>query len=211
MSDSIRRSPLALAILALLAEEPMHPYQMQQLIKERAKDDVVNVRQRASLYQTIERLLRDGLIAIQGTARTENRPERTVYRITDLGHEMAKRWMHDILATPAREFPEFPAAVAHLPLLAPAEALVQFELRAAALSAALAAGEERARHFGPLLPRVVMLEDEYQLALLRAELAWVHAVIDDLRAGRLTWTAEGLRQFAEQFSRPDATSEKGRR
>lgn len=211
MNDATRRSPLALAILALLIEEPMHPYQMQQLIKERAKDDVVNVRQRASLYQTIERLLRDGLIAIQGTSRSENRPERTVYRITDLGHETAKGWTRDILATPAREFPEFPAAVAHLPLLAPAEALAQFELRAEALSTILAAGEERARQFGPLLPRVVMLEDEYQLALLRAELAWVNAVIGDLRSGRLTWSAEGLRQFAKQFSRPDAAPEKGRR
>ena len=32
-------SGIALAILALLYEEPMHPYRMQQLIKERGKDD----------------------------------------------------------------------------------------------------------------------------------------------------------------------------
>jgi DNA-binding PadR family transcriptional regulator len=70
MSKSVRRSPLALAILALLYEEPMHPYRMQQLIKERAKDEVINVRLRASLYQTISRLLRDGLIAVQETARS---------------------------------------------------------------------------------------------------------------------------------------------
>ena len=31
----------------------MHPYRMQQLIKERGKDLVINVQRRASLYQTI--------------------------------------------------------------------------------------------------------------------------------------------------------------
>ena len=63
----------------------MYPYRMQQLIRERGKDEIVNVRHRASLYQTIARLERDGLIEVQGTARTENRPERTLYQLTDEG------------------------------------------------------------------------------------------------------------------------------
>ncbi|MBN9135172.1 MAG: helix-turn-helix transcriptional regulator, partial [Phyllobacterium sp.] len=60
---TIKRSPIALAILAMLYEAPMHPYRMQQLIKERGKDEVINVTQRASLYQTVNRLEREGLIA----------------------------------------------------------------------------------------------------------------------------------------------------
>ena len=44
MNGAYRRSPLALVVLALLYEAPMHPYRMQQLIKERGKDEVVNVR-----------------------------------------------------------------------------------------------------------------------------------------------------------------------
>ena len=35
MARQFKRSPLALAILALLYEAPMHPYRMQQLIRER--------------------------------------------------------------------------------------------------------------------------------------------------------------------------------
>jgi DNA-binding PadR family transcriptional regulator len=129
MSIQTRRSPLALAILSLLDEEPMHPYRMQQFIKQRGKDDVVNVRARASLYQTIERLLKSGLIAVQETARAENRPERTIYRITDAGRETAREWLRAMIATPAREFPEFPAALAHLPLLPPDEVLPLLERR----------------------------------------------------------------------------------
>ena len=49
-----QRSGLALAVLALAAEEPMHPYRMQQLLRERGKDQVVNVGQRSQLYKTID-------------------------------------------------------------------------------------------------------------------------------------------------------------
>jgi DNA-binding PadR family transcriptional regulator len=204
MKRASRRSPLALALLALLFEEPMHPYRMQQLIKERSKDEVINVRLRASLYQTIERLLRDGLIAVHETARTENRPERTVYRLTELGCETANDWLRQMLATPAQEFPEFPAAISLMSLLEPREVLVQLEERASALAAQLEAREERMRQFGPLLPRVVTVEDDYLIAIGRAELAWVQGVIDDLRDGRLAWTTEELRAFARQFSRSAA-------
>ena len=69
-----RRSPLAMVVLGLLAEAPMHPYRMQQLIKERGKDTVVNVAQRNSVYQTIDRLLRAGLIAVRETSQDARGP-----------------------------------------------------------------------------------------------------------------------------------------
>src|SRR6476620_2417650 len=96
-----RFSPIALAVLALLYESPMHPYRMQQLIKERGKDAVINVRQRASLYQTIDRLLRAKLIEVRETARDEKRPERTIYEITEQGRSTMLAWMRELLATPA--------------------------------------------------------------------------------------------------------------
>jgi DNA-binding PadR family transcriptional regulator len=200
MNRAARRSPLALAILALLYEEPMHPYRMQQLIKERAKDEVINVRLRASLYQTIARLLRDGLIAIQATARSENRPERTIYRLTESGRETAFAWLCAMLATPAREFPEFPAAVSFLAMLRPEEALAQFEARVGALETELADIAARLGGEAATLPRVVVLEEEYRRAVRQAELDWVQGVIADLRFGALTWSEQQLREFAATFA-----------
>jgi DNA-binding PadR family transcriptional regulator len=199
MSRTIRRSPLALAILALLYEAPMHPYRMQQLIKERAKDEVINVRLRASLYQTIARLLRDGLIAVQETARSENRPERTIYRLTAAGRETAYLWLCSMLATPAREFPEFPAAVSFMAMLKPDEALAQLETRAAALEAELAEIAGRLQS-AAALPRVVLLEEEYRRAVRQAELVWVQGVIADLRSGALSWSMEYLEEFAARYA-----------
>ena len=79
------RSPLSIIVLGLACEEPMHPYRMQTLIRQRGKDQVANVAQRNSVYQTIEALERAGLIVARGTSRDENRPERTVYEATAAG------------------------------------------------------------------------------------------------------------------------------
>ena len=201
MTHSARRSPLALAILALLYEAPMHPYRMQQLIRERGKDLVINVRLRASLYQTIARLLRDGLIAVHETAKAENRPERTIYRLTEAGRETALAWLRAMLAGPAGEFPEFPAAVSFLAILSPEDVLAQLEIRSAALASEIAEIAAGLRLGGVLdLPRVVLLESEYLLATRQAELAWVDVVIADLRAGRLSWSEEQMREVAARVA-----------
>jgi DNA-binding PadR family transcriptional regulator len=197
-----KRSPLALAILAMLCEAPMHPYRMQRLIKERGKDEVINVTQRASLYQTIQRLIREGLISTQQTLRDDKRPERTVYEITARGREIALAWMREILSKPAMEYPEFPAAISFLPLLSPADALHQLELRAVAIEAELQRSAELLKQ-AEAVPRLFLLESEYLRAVQTTELSWVTAVIEDLRAGRLTWSEAWLRQIAAQFS-PDS-------
>ncbi len=179
----------------------MHPYRMQRLIKERGKDEVINVAHRASLYQTIQRLEREGLIAAQRTVRDDKRPERTVYEITERGRAVALEWMRHILSTPAREYPEFPAAISFLPLLSPDDALRQLEFRARAIEAELVRIDESLKQAAQV-PRLFLLEMEYLRAAQVTELAWGNAVVEDLRAGRLTWSEAWPRQVAAQFS-PD--------
>src|SRR5215510_303819 len=131
---ALPRSPLWLVVLALACEEPMHPYRMQTLIKERGKDHVANVAQRNSIYQTIDALLRAGLIAVRETSRQENRPERTIYEATDEGRSTLRAWLRTVLSTPAREFPDFPAALALIdPGMKPAELRSLLEARVTAL------------------------------------------------------------------------------
>jgi DNA-binding PadR family transcriptional regulator len=180
----------------------MHPYRMQQLIKERGKDEVINVRQRASLYQTIERLQRDGLIAVQGTARAERRPERTIYALTDAGRAATVAWLRGMLAAPAREYPEFPAALAHLALLTPDDACQHLAARAAALTAELTRVDGQLALAASAIPRLFLVEGEYARALLATELAWVEALIEDLRTGRLTWSDAWLQAAATHLGAP---------
>lgn len=200
MARSFQRSSLALAILALLYEAPMHPYRMQQLIKERGKDKVINVRRRASLYQTITQLQRAGLIAVQETLRDENRPERTVYQLTELGYRTARDWLREILSTPEEEFPQFPAAISFLPLLKAEEVLQLLEKRAGILAAKIADMDAELRETLTFLPRLFLLEDELILSTLEAELKWVRSIIEDLRSGQLTWSEEALRPLIPPYS-----------
>ncbi|MPZ81082.1 MAG: PadR family transcriptional regulator [Actinophytocola sp.] len=195
--SSDRRSPLALVLLALLAEEPMHPYRMRQMIKERGKDKIANVAARNSVYQTIDRLLRTSLIAVRETSRDERRPERTVYELTGAGRDALRSWTRAMLASPAREFPEFPAALASLMLLAPEDVLEQLSARAAALAAEIATREAEVASV-PGLPRLFTLDDEYLLAVRGAELRWVDGVVAALRSGELTWSEEWIRAIAEK-------------
>jgi DNA-binding PadR family transcriptional regulator len=201
-----KRSPLGLAALAMLCEAPMHPYRMQRLIKERGKDEVIDVTQRASLYQTIARLEREGLIGRQQVTRDENRPERTVYEITAAGRAIAIEWLHQVLAQPAREFTEFPAAISHLALLTPEDALHQLELRLPGIEAEIARidrGLEQAR----LVPRLFLLEMELLRATRVTELTWVRSVVADLRSQQLTWSEAWIRRVAAQLAAAGLTGD----
>ena len=201
MTTSFRRSPLALAILGLLEDGPLHPYGMQQLIRQWGKDQVVNVGQRASLYKMINRLNEADLIKVSGTTRDHQYPERTSYELTAAGRAASRQWMAEILSTPRNEFPEFPAALSFLPMLTPdttmellgkrRELLVQ---RLAERDAAIATELE-----GFQIPRVTMLETEYLRTVTNAELQWVDAVLAGLRDGTITWSREQLQAIAAQW------------
>lgn len=200
MTPTFRRSPLALAILGLLEAGPLHPYGIQRLIKEWGKDTVINVGQRASLYKMITRLNAAGLIAARDTERDQNYPERTTYEITDTGRDAAIQWLGEILSTARNEFAEFPAALSFLPMLTPETTRdlltgrrEQLTQQLAALDADLATELDGSR-----LPRVLLLDNEYQRTVTAAELQWVSALLDELHDGSLTWDREQLKAFAAQ-------------
>jgi DNA-binding PadR family transcriptional regulator len=169
---------------------------MQQMIKERGQDQLVNVAQRNSVYQALDRLVRDGMARPASTAREAGRPERTVYEITDSGAATFRRWLTDMLPTPAREFPEFPAALAFIAVLPPAEVQRLLAERIEAQQARLTAIREQAP---PGMPRLFLIEDAYRAAMLSAEVAWLRSVIADLKGGTFTWDRELIEKTFEQF------------
>jgi DNA-binding PadR family transcriptional regulator len=192
------RSSLGLVVLWLLYQEPLHVYGMQKLIEHQAKDRVVNVRSRASLYQTIERLARLGLVEVRETVRSPGLPDRIIYAITDAGRETARSWLREMLESTGGEYPEFIAAVSILFGLSPEEATRALEARAQRLATELA-DTESALSDNPQVPRLFLLEEEYRRTVLQAELAWVRGVVVDIREGRLTWSEQWLREIAAQI------------
>jgi DNA-binding PadR family transcriptional regulator len=193
VENEFRSSPLALAVLSLLHAAPLHPYGIQRLLKQWGKDHVINVGQRANLYKTIRRLDEAGLIAVRQTERDQQYPERTVYELTEAGRQATQGWLSDMLARPRNEYPQFPAALSFIMLLSPADAEAVLEQRAAGLRSELAGLEANIAEVA-FLPRIVLMDDDYQRAMLSAELAWLESVIEELRSGSLKW---GYEDFAE--------------
>jgi DNA-binding PadR family transcriptional regulator len=193
-------------VLWQLFEGPKHVYGLQKQLEQQAKNRVVNIRSRASLYQTLERLVRLGLVEVQGRLAGDSRPDRILYAITDAGRDAAREWLRESLREPSDDFPEFFAAVSMLFGLEPEDAQAQLELRAERLASQLAETEQ-ILHSNPSLPRLFLLEEHYRRTLLRAELRWLRDVVDDLREGRLTWSEQWLREIAAAFTPPDEGAE----
>ena len=138
------------------------------------------------------------MIDVRETSQDERRPERTVYELTDAGHEALRTWTRTMLSSVAREFPEFPAALASLMILAPDDVLEQLTARAALLRAEIDVQTADMASV-PDLPRLFTLDDEYLVVVRTAELRWIEGVIEQLRSGDLTWSAEWIRQVAEKL------------
>jgi DNA-binding PadR family transcriptional regulator len=181
-------TPLALAILRLLHERPMHPYEMHQLVRDHGTDFVVKVRA-GSLYHAVERLAGASLIASVETGREGRRPERTVYAITDAGRDEFMDNLRDLVRSPAEEFPVFAAALEMLATIEPAAARRLLMQRTFALEAQVAGAEQVAGALAKSgLDRINIIETEYTQHMLRAELTWVRDLLADIDAGTLIWS-----------------------
>ena len=183
MGARSRTNPLALAVLALLWERPMHPYEMSMTLRERRKDESVKLNF-GSLYSVVDSLVKHGLIEAASTERDGNRPTRTVYRITDAGATEAIDWLTDLVRTPVKEFPQFEAALSFLPLIGPDDVVRLLRLRLVSLDRQIAGIEASltdARAMG--LPAIFSLESDYELAIVRAERTFVATLTESLADG----------------------------
>ncbi len=185
-----------IAVLALLREEPMHPYQMQRLLRMRHKAELLALKH-GSLYHAIARLLKADLIAKEGTGREGRRPERTTYRITDGGTAAMGETLRRMVAEPRRESSEFMASMSFLVYLPPLEAADKLEARAHHLEADIVFHTGGLLSASAFVPRIHLIESEYLIAMLKAELAWVSGLAQDLRSRSLEWDLEQILAHAE--------------
>jgi DNA-binding PadR family transcriptional regulator len=186
-------NPLALAVLALLFERPMHPYEMAATLKQRHKGESIKIRY-GSLYTVIELLLKRGFISTKESSREGKRPERTVFELTPSGYDELRAWMKDLLREPVNEYPQFAAGLSLLPVLPPKEAVALLQHRALRLSAEAARIEAHLAELaqqelpvppeelppqlvGKKFPPLFVVETEFALALIKAELAFVNELV----------------------------------
>jgi len=169
---------LALAVLSYLTQGPMHPYELSRTLRDNGDARSIKFNH-GSLYMVVQQLARAGLIAPVETSRQGQRPERTVYALTDAGRQELRDWMRELVAEPRHEYPHFVAALSLIAALRPGEVveLLGDRLRRLAGQRAeireLVAGAADAG-----VHPIFLVEEDYRLALLDAESAFVERFIE---------------------------------
>jgi DNA-binding PadR family transcriptional regulator len=172
-----------LAVLSLLVTGPRHTYEMQRFLVVAHKDFVTGLPR--SLYHAVDRLAARGSIEPAGVEREPGRPERLNYRLTDQGKSELAQRIVSLLETPDRDANLFSAALSSMAVLPPSQVVSALETRVAALDEAEAA--LRRAIAGERLPRVLLVESEYEASSLAHQRGWVTALIDEMNTGVLSW------------------------
>lgn len=197
-------NPLALAVLSLLGERPMHPYEMSSTMRERVKEASIKLNY-GSLYSVVESLSRHDLIEVRETVREGRRPERTVYAITDAGRAEFVDWLTELLAMPVKEYTRFEAALSLMSSLPPEAVVRQLRNRRMRLEAEIvgtnAVLEDMARRG---LPYLWSVETGYVLAMREAEVRFVDSLIGQITDGSL----DGLEVWRRAHETPQRSTDK---
>ncbi len=173
---------LALAVLSTVFQRPMHRYEMASIMRARGKEQDMDIKW-GSLYTVVDNLAKHGFLEKAGNTRQGARPERTVYRITEAGKRELLDWTRELLSTVDAEHPRFAAGLSVLSALPPNEVIELLQIRLDSLNASIADLRSGLGQAGGQIPRLFLIENEYRVAIVTAEAAWVRSLLDELASG----------------------------
>jgi DNA-binding PadR family transcriptional regulator len=167
-------SKVEVVVLGLLAEEPLYGYDLLERFRARGMGGWIEVG-KASVYQVLKRLERDGQIAGRAQEGTEG-PDRRVFRITRSGRDRLRRGLTERAASTAPYETVADAALGFAHLLTAAEARRAVDVREASVRDTLEAVDDELtrtvseRTPGRSLSNAML---QRQRALATAELGWL--------------------------------------
>jgi DNA-binding PadR family transcriptional regulator len=191
---------LALSLLSLLAQQPMYPYEMAQTLRARGKESNFQINW-GSLYTVVRNLEKYGLIEEAGTEREGRQPERTTYQITAQGRAELRDWLAELLSVPEDERGGFVTALSEAGILPPEEVISLLTARLATLDTLNAAHQADLKLWTERLPRVLLVETEYQLAMRLAQASWLRGLLRELVEGTISGM-DSWRQIHETGEMP---------
>ena len=166
-----------LAIISLIAEQPRHGYQIEQVIEERGMREWTEIGF-SSIYYLLKKLEREGLIEGQ-LEQAQRGPARKVFRITQAGKEARHAALIETLSVPWRSAPSLMLGIGNMPALAPDEAQAALRQYCATLNDRLAQVRARWEAQRPL-PYFVDALFDYTVTAVEAELRWVENFITQM-------------------------------
>ncbi|MCI0696210.1 PadR family transcriptional regulator [candidate division KSB1 bacterium] len=176
-----------IAILGLLAESPMHGYQIHQQIKEREMDYWAKIKL-PSIYSTLTRLEEQGLIT-SGKEKVGNTPERTVYSLTPAGRDQLSETVQFFLREDNHPEWLFGLGVAFI-CGAPREKVLEaLQLRRKNLEKHQEALTQEATNYKDKIPFNWYMLIEHALKNMELELDWLDRLVNTVQKVE-RWTPE---------------------
>ncbi len=167
-----------LTILTLIAEQPRHGYQIEQVIEERGMREWTEIGF-SSIYYLTNKLQQDGLIEA-GTEHAVGRgPARKVYHITQRGMVALRAAITEALSVPQPRQTSFSLATGNLPIISSAEAVAALQSYRDALTNRLAHVQDRWETQQPM-PYYVNALFDYSVTMIQAEKMWVEKFIQQV-------------------------------
>ncbi|HEY7225053.1 MAG TPA: PadR family transcriptional regulator [Micromonosporaceae bacterium] len=193
---------LALAVLSTVMHRPRHPYDMATALRDWGKDQDMKIRW-GSLYRVVQNLEKHGFIAAVQSERRGGRPERTVYQITEAGRAELADWVRELIGVPEPEELRFKAGLSLLAVLSPDEVVDLLERRITTLEQEIAAAGEQLAAYAANVPRLFLVESEYELAIRTAEADWARGLLHEITEGSFP----GLAQWRDFHRTGEAPAE----
>lgn len=176
---------MRILVLGLLMRYgPNHGHAMRQFIRNTHVDEWADV-QPGSLYYALEQLAKEGLIVEERTEQVGQRPPRTIYRITERGHDEMQRLLVSLLESVRLVNDPVNLALLFSSVLPDAELAELIRHRIVRLKEQLAAtriGREQAIAGGRLGQRGAEIFRHFETQL-DADVAWHEQFLAKLEAG----------------------------
>ena len=158
---------------------PMHGHQIRRAAQVDRTELWTDFKP-GSIYAALPRLAAEGMIAVSHSERVGNRPERTVYQITELGRAELRAIRDTALAATGLRPDVVDSALQNAHELSAAELRWVFESRSAAISAQLVAWQNQWQTAAPHITGREALTFAHTQLRLQAEAAWCTEVLKEL-------------------------------
>jgi DNA-binding PadR family transcriptional regulator len=180
MAELVRRTTDAeLAILSLLAEQPMHGYQIEQTIEERGMREWVEMGF-SSIYYLLNKLKKAGLLE-SGLQKAEGKgPTRQVFSLTPAGRHAWQYAALDAIGNPSRTFSNLQLGLSNIRALNPGKVKGALQDYRDLLAENRDRIQAKLDSYGPGVPFEAAILFDLSLTQITCELKWVEKFIKRL-------------------------------
>lgn len=170
-----------LAVMSLLAEKPMHGYQIEQIIEERGMRDWTNIGF-SSIYYILEKLNKFGWLESVLEYGEGKGPARQIFSLTNTGRHVWKKTVITALSHPHRSSSNFQLGLSNLLLLEKEQIISALEEYVNELEQKYQQVMEKFTNYGENIPWNASAMFDLSLTQIKTELDWVKGFIEKINS-----------------------------